>query len=212
MVGVKFVPLSPAVLVSRLARWIDSLGQGQLAIGFDGPPEVGTADLADRVGDALHLLNRNVIRVSTNDWLRAASVRLEYGKQDLESRMTSWVDIGSLRRELFDRLGPGGDGQYLTTLRDPHTDRATRQPYRTAPDRPVLLLDGPLLLTHDLPLAGLVRVGTSPGALQRALPERDLWQVAAHTRYRDEFRPHEAADVVLSYDHPNTPAAAGLPQ
>jgi len=207
---VKFVPLSPETLVTRLARWIDRKGAGRLRIGFDGPPEVGTAALADRVGLALEALNRPVIRVSTSQWLRPASLRLEYGRQDIESRLTGWVDVASLAREVFDPLAVDGTGRYLTELRDPLRDRAIRQSYRDAPDNSILLLDGSLLLTHALPWDHVVRVGTSAGALERALSEPAGWELAAYDRYRREWQQSVPAEVLLSYDHPDTPAVAGL--
>lgn len=206
----KFVPLAPDTLVLRLARWIDRQGPGRLRIGFDGPPEVGTTDLADRVAAALGTLNRPAVRVSTRFWWRAASLRLEYGKQDVQSRLTGWVDVPSLAREVFEPLADNGSGRYLTELRDPSRDRAIRQAYQQAPADAVLLVDGPLLLTHDLPWDRVVRIGTSAGALERALPEAAHWELEAHQQYRRQWQQPAPVDVVLSYDHPSSPAVSGL--
>lgn len=196
--------MSPGRLVHRLARWIDDLPADRVRIGFDGDETVGTADLADAVAAAV---DRPSIRVSTRWWMRAASLRLEYGREDVESRLAGWIDAGALRREVTEPLAPGGSGRYLTRLRDPARDRAIRQDYRQAPARVALLLDGPFLASAGQPLDAIVRVGVSAGRLARALPEGRRWELAAFAEYQRRW---PAAAVVISYDHPDAPAVAGL--
>jgi hypothetical protein len=203
-----FVPLSPEALIRRLAHAIDLRSPGRLRIGFDGDETVGTTELADRVAAAMVDLGRPTIRISTRWWWRAASVRLEQGRHDVESRLTGWVDTGSLRREVIDPLAPAGSGQYLTRLRDPDRDRAVREAYLQAPEDAVLLLDGALLKSHGLPLDLIVTVGVSAGRLSRALPAGRLWELDAFAQYNRRW---PTADVLLSYDHPDTPAVRGLP-
>lgn len=205
---VGFQPVSPTELVARLAHWIDRAGTGRLRVGFDGDEAVGTADLADRVAAVLTGLGRPTIRTGTRWWWRAASLRLEHGRHDLQSRLTGWVDGGALSRELLGPLGPTGTGRYLLRLRDPERDRAVREPYRQAPDRAVLLLDGPLLATLGLDLDLRLKVGVSPARLRRVLPDDRQWEVEAFDIYDREW-PQPA--VLLSYDHPATPAVRGLP-
>ena len=206
--GPPFVPVAPDELARRLARWIDRAGSGRLRVGIDGDETAGAAELADRVAAALADLQRPAIRVGTRWWWRAASLRLEHGRQDVESRLTGWVDAGALSREVVDPLGPHGDGRYLTRLRDPERDRSVRDVPREAPDGAVLLLDGPLLATLDLDLDLRVKVGVSAGRLRRVLPEDRQWEVEAFTAYDRDW---PAPEVVLSYDHPATPAVRGLP-
>ena len=206
--GPPFVPVAPDDLARRLARWIDRAGTGRLRVGVDGDEATGAADLADRVADALADLQRPAIRVSTHWWWRAASLRLEHGRQDVESRLTGWVDAGALSREVVDPLGPSGDGRYLPRLRDPERDRSVRDERREAPGAAVLLLDGSLLATLGLDLDLRVKVGVSPGRLRRVLPDDRQWEVEAFLAYDRDW---PAPEVVLSYDHPATPAVRGLP-
>ncbi len=213
MEQVKFLPLTPAALALRLARWIDLRGPDRLRVGFDGFPEVGTSELADAVAQHLTALQRPVIRISTQWWWRSAALRLEYGRQDVQSRLEGWVDVGSLRREAFDPLSPSGSGQYLTKLRDPRTDRAVRQEFGSATKNAVLLLDGPLLQTHQLAFDALVQVGVSAGRLQRTMPATRQWELEAAREYREVFlpaHPFGRPSVLISYEHPATPAARGL--
>ena len=206
----KFVPLAPETLAVRIARWIDRRSPARLRIGVDGPPEVGTTELTDRIAAELNSLNRPTIRVSGHFWLRAASLRLEYGRQDPQSRLTGWVDAQSLAREVFDPLGSHGDGRHLTRLRDPATDRAIREGYAQAPANSVLLFDSSMVLTLGFDWDAVIRVGVSTGALQRALPERSQWELGVYAEYRDEWQSEHPADLVVSYDHPSSPAISGL--
>ncbi len=211
--GVRFVPLTPPALARELAHWIDGQGPGRLRIGFDGFAEVGTGELADMVAAELTAVQRPVVRVSTDWWWRSAALRLEYGRQDLQSRMQGWVDVGSLRREVYQPLGPNGSGQYLTQLKDRVTDRAIRQEYRTAATNAVLILDGALLQTHQLDWDAMVQIGVSVGRLERALPPQRQWELEAVHEYRDNFLPAHPVSgpmVVISYEHPATPAVRGL--
>lgn len=207
-VGSSFLPVSPDELAARLGRWIDRAGDGRIRVGFDGDEAVGTAELADRVAAVLSGGGRPAIRISTRWWWRAASLRLEHGRRDVESRLNGWVDAGALSREVVDPLGPRGSGRYLPRLRDPDRDRALRDSYQQAPDRAVLLLDGPMLGTHSLDLDLRVKVGVSQGRLRRALPDDRQWEIEAFAAYDRDW---PAAAVVLSYDHPGTPAVRGLP-
>ncbi|MEP6979859.1 MAG: uridine kinase [Nakamurella sp.] len=207
--GPAFEPLTPDQLADRLARWIDRGGPGRLRVGIDGDETTGTAELTGRVAAALTALDRPVVRVSTRWWWRAASVRLEFGRQDVESRLTGWVDSGALNREVLDPLAPGGSGRFLTRLRDPDRDRAVRDEYRQAPAGAVLLLDGPLLATLELDLDLRVLVGVSVGRLGRVLPPDRQWELRAFAEYARRW---PAPEVVLSYDHPTNPAVRGLPR
>jgi hypothetical protein len=202
-----FEPLSPAALARRLAAAIDRRSASRLLIGFDGDETVGTGELADRVADELVALHRPVVRVSTKWWWRAASLRLEFGRQDVESRLVGWVDVGSLRREALDPLAPGGSGRYLTRLRDPERDRSVRDEYQQASEHAVVLIDGPLLQTHELALDLVVRVGVSPNRLSRVLPVDRQWELAAFAEY---YRRWPQSEIVVSYDHPDAPALRGL--
>jgi hypothetical protein len=147
-----------------------------------------------------------VVRVSTRWFRRPASVRLEHGHRDPDAYYDGWLDAAALRREVLDRLGPGGDGRYLPTLWDPDRDRATRAGYATAPRGAVLLVDGPLLLGRGLPFDLTVHLRLSAAALARRTAPDRLWTLPAFARYEQEVRPGEVADAVVRVDDPRHPA------
>ena len=209
----RFIPLRPAKLVGALADWVLALAEpadgAGFVVGFDGLAEIGTTKLADDIAEALRDSGRHIIRTSTTWWWRPPALRLELGRQDVDMLLTGWVDAEALRRELIDPVVATGTN-YITRLRDPDSGRSIRQQARTAPAGAILLLDGPFLLTADLPFGAVVGLAVSPGRLRRALPAERAWWADAFEHYRQEYGPMARADVVLSYDHESAPAASGL--
>ncbi|SCD71408.1 hypothetical protein GA0115253_101485, partial [Streptomyces sp. Termitarium-T10T-6] len=112
-------------LAGELARYGDGLsaadGGPWLALGIDGAPAARTGERAERLADELRLLGRSVLVVPTEGFLRPASLRFEYGKQDADAYLDGWFDTGALWREVFGPLEAGGSGRVLPDLWDPVT-------------------------------------------------------------------------------------------
>lgn len=201
-------------LAEALAAHADGLspdgGGPWLRIGVDGAPAAGTGPLAERLAQSLRLRGRAVLVVSTEGFLRPASLRYEYGRRDPDSYAQGWFDTGALWREVFGPLEPGGGGRVLPDLWDPVTDRATRSPYHELPEGGVLVLHGPLLLGQWYPFDLSVHLRLSPGALRRHTDEQAQWTLPAFARYEDETGPADHADAVVRADDPRHPAWTGL--
>ncbi|MFF4228432.1 uridine kinase [Streptomyces sp. NPDC001820] len=185
-------------------------GSSWLRVGVDGAPAARGGELARRVGEALRLRGRSVLVVGAEGFVRPASLRYEYGREDPDTYYSGWFDTGALWREVFGPLEAGGSGRVLPDLWDPVTDRATRSQYVELPPDGVLLLHGPFLLGHWFPLDLSVHLRLSPAALRRRTPESERWTLPAFGRYEDEVGPAEAADVVVRADDPRHPAWGGL--
>ncbi|WP_399923991.1 uridine kinase [Streptomyces kanamyceticus] len=196
-------------LADRLLDLRTADGSPWPRVAVDGAPAGGTGELARRVSDALRLRGRSSLVVATEGFLRPASLRLEYGRQDVEAYYSGWFDTGALWREVLGPLDPGGTGRVLPDLWDPAADRATRSPYVQLPPGGVLLLHGPLLLGHWFPFDLTVHVRLSPGALRRRTPEDERWTLPAFERYETETDPAAVADVVVRADDPRHPAWSG---
>lgn len=207
------VPLSWPRLTEALADRVADLGTADGGawprVVVDGAPAAPTRALADALAEALPPRGRPVLRVPARGFLRPASLRLEYGRQDADTYYERWLDTGALWREVFAPLGADGDGRVLPSLWDPDTDRATRAAYRWLPPGGVLLLDGPLLLGHGFPLDLAVHLRLTPAALARRTPDDERWTLPAFARYEDEVRPVETADVTVRCDDPRRPAWSG---
>lgn len=202
--------ISPALLVERIAdRVVQEPRDGWVRVAIDGAPAAEPGRLADELVDPLKLRGRPVLRVSADDYLRPASLRLEFGRTDPDVFYSEWLNAEALVREVLGPLERGGSGRVLPSLWDAATDRASRADYVDLPAGGVLLLDGALLLGRGLPLDVTVHLWLSEGALTRRTPADQLWTLPAYTRYGDEVDPSDTADIVVRMDDARHPALLG---
>ncbi len=200
-------PVSIEVLVEELAdRLAASPAPGRLRVAVDGAPAADPGAFADALVDPLRVRGRPAVRISTDDFLRPASVRLEFGRTNPDSFYLGWLDEAGLRREVLDPAGPDGSGRVVTRLWDARTDRATREPYRELPGNAVVIVSGPLLLGAGLPFDLTVHLHLSAGALERRTEAEQRWTLPAFARYGAEVGPAAFADVVVRMDDPRHPA------
>jgi hypothetical protein len=202
---VQITPVTPARLVAEVVDLVDAR-PGRVRIALDGPPPTGPLALAGLVADALRTRGRMAVVVSADEFLRPASVRLEFGREDPDEFLDGWLDAGGLRREVLDPAGPGGSGRVLPRLWDAVADRAHRDSYVELADDGVVLLAGSLLLGRDLPLDLSVHFRMTEAALARTLPADQQWTLPAYRRYAEERIPEAQADLVVLADHPTRPA------
>ncbi|AXG82388.1 nucleoside/nucleotide kinase family protein [Streptomyces paludis] len=196
-------------LAERVLKTGPADGGSWTRVAVDGAPAAGTGALAAALADALRLRGRSVLAVGTAGFLRPASLRYEYGREDPDTYYDGWFDTGALRREVFGPLEPGGTGLVLPDLWDPAGDRATRSPRVALAPGGVLVLHGPLLLGHWFPFDLTVHLRLSPAALRRRTEAGERWTLPAFERYEAEEDPARAADVVVRADDPRHPAWHG---
>ncbi|QIP87036.1 uridine kinase [Streptomyces sp. Tu 2975] len=198
-------------LAERVLRTRAADGSPWLRVAVDGAPASRPGELAELAGDALRVRGRGVVVVGTGGFLRPASLRYEYGREEPDSYYNGWFDTGALWREVFGPLEAGGSGRVLPDLWDPLTDRATRSMHVELPPGGVLLLHGPFLLGHWFPFDLTVHLMLSPPALERRTDEGERWTLPAYARYEEEVGPGDAADILVRADDPRHPAwsAAG---
>jgi hypothetical protein len=210
MGDVNLRPLTPEGVVAEIVERIDGLTDHDdprvLRVLVDGAPAAGGGALADGLVEPLRARGRDALRVHAGAFLRSASVRLEHGHQDVQAFSEDWLDEDALRREVLHPLDLNGSRRWLPSLRDPVTDRATRETYRTAPDRAVLLLDGWLLLGRGLPAELTVHLSMGRATLLRRTPEAERWTLPAFAAYAEQVRPEESAELVVRVDDPKRPA------
>jgi hypothetical protein len=171
----------------------------------DGPPCANPDAVAAALAQPVRALGRPFVNVPARGFWRDASLRLEYGREDVDAYL-GWLDDGALRREVLQT-----DGWYLPSLRDPDTNRATKAERCTLPPSAVLVVSGAVLLGLGLPFHRVVHLAMSPAARRRRTTPDEAWTLAAFDRYDAEVRPTELADVVIRLDDPRHPAVRGLP-
>jgi hypothetical protein len=197
---VPVVPVTPDRLVDEVASLVLARA-GRLRVVLDGAAPTRPGPLAERVAVALRARGRAAVVVDAGDFLRPASVRLEYGREDPDELLDGWLDVAGLRREVLDRAG---SGQVLPRLWDAVADRAFRDGYTALPDDGVVLLHGALLLGRGLPAEITVHLRMQAAALARNLPDHAQWTLPAHARYEGE-RVGDV-DLLVLADHPDRPA------
>jgi len=204
---VRVRPVSFDVLVGELAdRLADAARGARVRVAIDGAAAARPGDLADALVTPLQVRGRPAVRISAADFLRPASVRLEFGRTNPDSYYMGWLDEPGLRREVLDPAGPGGSGRIVTRLWDAERDRAARVPYQDLPPDAVVIVDGPLLLGAGLPFDLTVHLELSAAALGRRTDPDDRWTLPALERYGAEVDPAGFADVVVRLDDPKHPA------
>lgn len=200
-------PISPSLVVTELSDRIAGSGRGSwLRVAIDGAPPAAPWDLADALVSPLRALGRDVVRVSARDFLRPASLRFEFGRDDPDVYYDEWLDVNGLVREVLAPLEPSGTGKVLPSLWDAELDRATRARYVPLQPGGVCLLDGSLLLGRGLPFDLTVHLTLSRRALARRTPDDQRWTLPAYARYETEAAPLGSADIVLKMDDPGHPA------
>jgi hypothetical protein len=197
-----FSPVAPAAVPELLANRLDEPA-GIVRVALDGPPCAGPESLAESLAAPLRALGRPFVHVRAEGFWRDASLRFEYGREDVDSYL-SWLDAGAVRREVLT-----GE-RYLPSLRDPATNRATRAESHALEPRTILVVSGALLLGLGLPFDLVVHLALSPAARARRTPLEQAWTLPAFDRYDAEVEPAALADVVIKLDDPRHPAVRGL--
>jgi hypothetical protein len=198
-------PISPEELPGRLADWLAAT-PGVLRVAVDGPPGAAPEALAESLIEPLHARGRPAVHVRAAQFWRDASVRLEHGRQDVESYL-SWLDADTLRREVLDAAV--ADRTYLPSLRDPVTNRSTHESRRALAANTVVLVSGEFLLGKGLPFDQVLHLELPAAARARRVRPEDAWTLPAFDQYDAAVRPTETADVTIKVDR-RVPAVRGL--
>ncbi|MFI6763151.1 uridine kinase [Micromonospora sp. NPDC050417] len=201
----KIRPISPESLVQELADRLAAERTGQpLRVALDGAGASAPDRLADALVDPLRVRGRPALPIRATDFLRPASLRYEFGRENPDAFYTDWLDEAGLRREVLDAAVE--TGRVLPSLWNTRTDRASRAEYVDLPPGAVLLVSGSFLLGGGLPFDLTVHLVLSPAALSRRTDPADAWTLPAFTRYAEEVAPATFADVVVRMDDPRHPA------
>lgn len=198
-----FEPVTPARLAQRIAERIVLTGDGLVRVAMDGPRCAEPTVIATTVAQEATALGRPAVVVDSQYYLRDASVRLEFGRTDVDAFADVWLDVDALNREVLDR---SGSGSYLPALRDPASNRAARLPYVALPENAVVLVAGELLLGRGLWFDLSVHLATSSATRRRLTPDEWAWTLPAFDRYDAQVRPADTADAVVSLNDLHRPA------
>lgn len=185
----------------------DLVTERALALPEPAVVAVDGADAADPVGFArtvaarLPALGRPSGVVDLHDYIRPASLRLEFGRDETTYR-TAWFDYSGLDREVLQALRDRH--RWLPALWDESTDRSARATPLPAAPATVLFVAGPMLLGRALPFDLTIELRLSEPALRRTTTPGNSFTVDALLRHRRDTT--EAPDVLVNWDHRDRPA------
>ncbi|MGF0318606.1 hypothetical protein [Nocardia fluminea] len=199
-----FTPTSPAALARLVAdRLVELPGRRILAV--DGADAAAPVELGHRIVRTLTDRGRSAAVVSVHDFVRPASLRMEYGRDDEWSYRTAWFDYEAMRREILVALRT--EGRWLPALWDEERDRSARAAIRAAQADLVLVLAGPMLLGRGLDFDLAIRLELSEQAALRRTPADQRWTLPA-LRDHTVDNPEDATWTVR-WDHPDRAALRG---
>ncbi|MFF0637000.1 hypothetical protein ACFYTS_31405 [Nocardia sp. NPDC004151] len=197
----EFTALTPDALLELVAGRAGAL-RGYAVVAVDGADAAGPMTVADGVTELLRSRGRPAEVVSLHDFVRPASVRLEYDRDSEFTYRTAWFDYAAVNREVLKPLRDGG--RYLPALWNEQTDRSARARIRTAAEGTVLFVAGPMLLGRGLDFDLTVSLRMSEGALRRRTDPEQAFTVDGLLEYQREHT--ERPDILVAWDHPDRPA------
>ena len=143
--------MTPAAFLAALAlRIADGLGAGILKVAIDGVDGAGKTSLADQLAEVLEAGGTRVIRAGIDGFHNPRAIRHARGKDSPEGFFRDSYDLGALKRELLDPLGPRGSGMIRRAVFDWRTDGVVDAPQEIAGRTGVLLFDGIFLHRPEL--------------------------------------------------------------
>ncbi|MFE3757250.1 hypothetical protein ACFXO9_23335 [Nocardia tengchongensis] len=200
----EFTALTPDALLELIADRAGAL-RGHAVVAVDGADAAGPLTVARGVADLLRTRGRAAEVVSLHDFVRPASVRLEYDRDSEFTYRTGWFDYPAVTREVLKPLRDGG--RFLPALWNEQTDRSARARIRTAAPDMVLFLAGPMLLGRGLDFDLTVALRMSEGALRRRTDPAQGFTVDGLLEFERDRT--ESADILVAWDHPDRPAVQG---
>jgi hypothetical protein len=177
-------------------------------VAIDGPTCAHPDALAETLLAPLRARGRPSACIHTETFWRDASVRLEFGRRDPSAFARNWLDTDALTREVLAPLGASAVAHYLPSLRDPLTNRMTREPPTEIGPRGIVLVAGGLLLGRGLAFDHTIHLSVSPSARRRRTEPDWQWTLGAFDDYDAVVDPVAIADVVVRYDDPARPAVS----
>jgi uridine kinase len=179
-------------------------------VAVDGVDGAGKSVFAGHLAARLRDAGRTVVHASVDDFHRPRAERYRRGRDSPAGFWLDSFDYDRLRSDLLDPLSRAGSRRYRTAVHDLVTDQRLDEPWQTAADGTVLVLDG--LFLHRDELAGYwdlsVFLDVPFAVTARRMAARDGTSadpdhptmrryVGAQQLYFESCRPAQRASIVI---------------
>ncbi|MFF2551095.1 hypothetical protein ACFVUS_08840 [Nocardia sp. NPDC058058] len=195
----EFTAITPDALARLVADRASEL-TGFAVLAVDGADAADPVSFATAVAELLRAAGRPAEVVALHDFVRPASVRLEFDREDEYTYRTGWFDYAALNREVLKPLR--ANGRWLPALWNERTDRSARARIRTALPGTILMIAGPMLLGRGLDFDYTVGLRMSEAALHRRTAAESQFTIPALL----EQQQLEEPSLRVAWDHRDRPA------
>jgi uridine kinase len=137
-------------LSSRMHRAHRAASPDVLRVAVDGVDGAGKTVFADEVAARLRALDLEVVRAGVDGFHNPPALRYRRGRDDPDGFYLDSYDYAGLRRQLLDRLGPGGDRRIVRAVYDVHREAAVETAVEVVTPGSVLIFDGIFLHRPEL--------------------------------------------------------------
>ncbi|MFW5464016.1 uridine kinase [Knoellia sp. CPCC 206453] len=217
-------------VMDRIARHLVQQQPGQrLRVGIDGVCGVGKTTFAGELAAAVESLGRPAIHVDSDGFHHVRERRYLQGRESARGYYEDAYDFDSLAQRVLLPLGPGGSGEFATTVHDLVSDAVIADAVATAPTNAVVLFaatfiqrdglralwDEVIHLDADEEAAmrrGTARDADRMGGVEQARAAYDSRYMAACRIYLVEQDPRSQASIVVDHTDPQAPILCRMGQ
>lgn len=217
------------ILIQRLGEGIYQQNHSDpLRVAIDGIDAAGKTTLADELAQYLRQYDRQVIRVSEDNFHNPASVRKAQGDLSPQGFYQDSYNDEALIQYVLEPLSPGGNRLYRTSAYDLEKDQPSPVPEKRAMPDAILLVDGIFLLRQVLinywDLSIFMEISFENSALRGTL--RDVNLLSSSNEIEDKYRlryipgqklylskahPLDRADIIIDNNKTEGPEIIKIP-
>lgn len=195
-------------------------------IAISGKDASGKTIMADKLAEYLKSkTNRQIIRISADDFMNKRSIRRTITSSEGESCYKYTFNFDALKKYVLEPLQPDGNYVYKTKVFDQATDTEMISDDQKADNHSVIIIDGVFLFREDLVKywslkillevaddiiieRGARRDTTRIGNYEDARDRYINRYVASQTIYYNKENPEKSADIIINNDDYNLPFVA----
>lgn len=215
-------PVRQLVLEKVAARILSLRLEHPVRVGIDGVTAAGKSTFAKELAESITASGREVIATTLDGFHNPRARRYERGRGSPEGYYYDAYNYAGVVEFLLNPLGREGNRMYRAQILDLRSDQPIEAPFKEAPARSILVVDGSFALRHELRDHWDIRIYLDVdleraedraatrdaglfGSAEEARKVTRQRYVAAHRLHTSLSRPAEIAHFVICNDDPANP-------